>query len=715
MTDTATINLPSSTSVDEILANKTSDGVNDVVRMPVPAFIAQLVTPELAGTINGSEVAFTDDFTVLAAHTRKTLVANKATAIQATLTSASSYGAWFQFRLFNVNDGGLTVTPAAAETINGAASLVLQKWQSATIWTDGTNWRAVLGNDGVNQPVAVWDSGTTRSMKARATDTYCILDAPGAPDPTGNNDSTTALQTMLAEGVQCEITPGIFEISDTLRIANIGQRVFGHGKGSTIIRNLTTSDRLLDIGDLTDDNGYAERAVVEHLHVMGNALTTGGVTIYNRDTSGNPNWGNACRDVSLRDIMVSEVGAGWALDCRAWELEGYGITLGENLLKGARFGEEAQACRIYGLYITDCAEEGISIGAATIANNIQIYGCVVQQCGGSEGVVVFHSGEGNLIHGLYSEANNSKGAPCIVNIKDGASASIIGGSHKSGGGVVFKANGQEMAIENFKSSNVTGNVVEVSNTNASGIIRNIGWIEGVTPTGGKVNFSSSNYLNSNVIWQDGKTVYGGWKVRAYTPYVDWIDETPSATDFRAVVDNETFTLQHNRSGSFTSAFYFNSAATTPELAIAGITRPVGDNVYSSGAAASRWSVVYAASGTINTSDEREKDFIRDLKEAERRVALRLKQLVKAYKWRDAVERKGGGARLHFGWIAQEVVAAFEAEDLDPFAYGCVCYDSWEAQPEVRDKLGALIEPAHEAGDRFGVRMEQLLALILAAG
>jgi hypothetical protein len=57
---------------------------------------------------------------------------------------------------------------------------------------------------------AVWPSGTVRTLKERATDVYHILDAPGSPDPTGNNDSTAALVAMAAEGVRAYLTEGDF-------------------------------------------------------------------------------------------------------------------------------------------------------------------------------------------------------------------------------------------------------------------------------------------------------------------------------------------------------------------------------------------------------------------------------------------------------------------------------------------------------------------------
>ncbi|QFS98894.1 hypothetical protein FIV06_15810 [Labrenzia sp. THAF191b] len=85
--------------------------------------------------------------------------------------------------------------------------------------------------EGVGASVAVWPSGTTRTMKQRATDTYCILDAPGNPDPTGVNDSSAALKAMIAGGVQCELTKGDFVTTEPLLFKTTGQKVVGQGRG----------------------------------------------------------------------------------------------------------------------------------------------------------------------------------------------------------------------------------------------------------------------------------------------------------------------------------------------------------------------------------------------------------------------------------------------------------------------------------------------------
>ncbi|MDK1489385.1 hypothetical protein QN219_04850 [Sinorhizobium sp. 7-81] len=84
--------------------------------------------------------------------------------------------------------------------------------------------------EGVGVAVAVWPSGTLRTMKARATDTYCILDAPGSADPTGVNDSTSAFEAMIAGGVKCEVTAGSFLLTRKLVVPD-GVELVGQGRG----------------------------------------------------------------------------------------------------------------------------------------------------------------------------------------------------------------------------------------------------------------------------------------------------------------------------------------------------------------------------------------------------------------------------------------------------------------------------------------------------
>jgi hypothetical protein len=136
--------------------------------------------------------------------------------------------------------------------------------------------------------------------------------------------------------------------------------------------------------------------------------------------------------------------------------------------------------------------------------------------------------------------------------------------------------------------------------------------------------------------------------------------------------------------------------------------PMTDNDKSLGASGARWSEVWAGNGTINTSDARQKQQVRDLSIAEKAVAQKLKGLIKAFKFNDAVEKKGEAARIHVGVMAQEVQAAFVSEGLDARQYGVFCYDQWA---DEFDEDGHKIK---EAGDSYGVRYEQLLAFIISS-
>ena len=114
-----------------------------------------------------------------------------------------------------------------------------------------------------------------------------------------------------------------------------------------------------------------------------------------------------------------------------------------------------------------------------------------------------------------------------------------------------------------------------------------------------------------------------------------------------------------------------------------------------GLASRRWSVVYAATGSINTSDRNLKEEIQELSEAELKVAQACKGLVKRFKFK-------GGTRKHIGVIAQDVRDAFSAEGLDAHEYGLFCSDTWTD------------EDTGEEVTQLGIRYEELLAFIIAA-
>lgn len=137
--------------------------------------------------------------------------------------------------------------------------------------------------------------------------------------------------------------------------------------------------------------------------------------------------------------------------------------------------------------------------------------------------------------------------------------------------------------------------------------------------------------------------------------------------------------------------------------------PSNNNIVSLGSNSTRWTEVFAINGTINTSDANYKQQIKPIDD----VVLRAWGKVQfcQYKMNHAVEKKGAdGARWHFGVIAQQVKEAFESESLDPFAYGLLCYDEWEAQDAIVDSKGVVMVSEKPAGNSYGIRYEEALAL-----
>lgn len=154
--------------------------------------------------------------------------------------------------------------------------------------------------------------------------------------------------------------------------------------------------------------------------------------------------------------------------------------------------------------------------------------------------------------------------------------------------------------------------------------------------------------------------------------------------------------------------------------------PRVDNSPSLGLSAYRWSQIYAASGSINTSDEREKQDIAEYPDAvlDAWGEVQFRQFL----FNDAVAAKGDAARIHAGVIAQQVVEAFAKYNLDATRYGLLCYDEWEDEyetvevvdtPAVLDADGGEVTPARthteqrlviSAGDRYGIRYSEALCL-----
>lgn len=189
-------------------------------------------------------------------------------------------------------------------------------------------------------------------------------------------------------------------------------------------------------------------------------------------------------------------------------------------------------------------------------------------------------------------------------------------------------------------------------------------------------------------------------------------------------------------GGTNGGLMFNGADINPTNGTS--TRTDGTN--NIGASNYRFNDIYATNGTIQTSDRNEKQDIETLSEAEARVAVACKGLLRKFRWKDSVAEKGDEARIHFGIIAQDLQDAFAAEGLDAGRYAMFISSTWweaervvPAVEEVLDDEGNVVteavaehtvvdsyQSAEEAPEgatertRLGVRYPELLAFIIGA-
>jgi len=304
-------------------------------------------------------------------------------------------------------------------------------------------------------------------------------------------------------------------------------------------------------------------------------------------------------------------------------------------------------------------------------------------------------------------------------------------------GVTFEANGNAVLLGSASGTRFANSIDFIGcywegntvNWNVSAGCTNNGFIGGFqtggtrTDNGSYTRFSIPGQTNAHI---QGSSASDYWRVDMLDGGVNRPKFVGTSAGIDLVAGANDVNLINlaasSASWNFINAYAWSLTQPLWESGTGGFS-PGDDNVKVLGRGAYRWHTVYAGTGTISTSDAREKQQIRDLSVAERAVAVKLKGLVRAFKFNDAVEKKGEGARIHFGVIAQDVKAAFESEGLVAEDYAILCYDEWGTEPEITgpvlDDVGnetgetKVLRTSKPAGNRYGVRYEELLAFIIS--
>jgi len=131
-----------------------------------------------------------------------------------------------------------------------------------------------------------------------------------------------------------------------------------------------------------------------------------------------------------------------------------------------------------------------------------------------------------------------------------------------------------------------------------------------------------------------------------------------------------------------------------------VNNVLSDDTIDLGFSSMRFDDIFATNGTIQTSDQNEKQDIAGLTATEMKVGKRISALFKTFRWKSKVTEKGDAARTHTGIIAQDVQAAFSAEGLDASKYALWCSDTWTNDDGSEQT-------------RMGIRYPELLSFLSA--
>lgn len=533
----------------------------------------------------------------------------------------------------------------------------------------------------------------TKVDYAMVDDAAISVVAYGA-DPSGTADSTTAINAAIADNDVTYIPPGTFRCDNSVVVTS-GKTLLLDG---TLYRMSAHSALDTPVVHLNGDT----------ISFKGNGLTST-VKTDNNAPNGVVLWGAIDPQtdyVAYRFANVSDL----RIMCRS---DGTGTTLVSNTLSlqnsqfwigGALYDGVFQNLHLFNggkqVYLNP-------ISNGNIFNNIFCWntrGYSVYCDGVSGGLITDNSFCNFMIDGSpYSVTsyygryvNNS----CFTN---------CGGEPGNGNWLDFDSTCSSMNFHGWDNHAGTGTYAALNSTLMS---------HGYLTAGGSVTGTElQSYGGYLQVGDTSGTSFSKftWNATGITPYAGngGINITPGATPGSGTSNAWHWFKGNNIGGSGQT---LHNVAVDGQVSVLNGYFPQTDNTAPIGGSSSRFTTVYATTGTINTSDANEKQQIESLSDVEKQVAVEIKTLIRKFKFNDAVAKKGDDARIHIGVIAQDVQAAFVKFGLNANRYGMFCVDVWY------EKNGKTVEPDEQGQypsdaikhERQGVRYEELLAFVIAA-
>lgn len=256
-----------------------------------------------------------------------------------------------------------------------------------------------------------------RSVQSKLDDSVNLKDYGAILD--GVADDTEAFKKAAATGRHVRWR-GRCRISDTISWTVDGQIFSGDGKdGQSVLLN-NTNDKQIFSSSIGTGAVFKRRGGLENFSIEGNSASVGGLDL--RGILNDGLTGDADKSCAIRNIRITKVGAGPALEVNSWCNNIYGIELWDNY-QGFKIGAEANSFGSYGLYITGCTKEAIILpqgsGQPSVIN---FYNTTAQYSGGDEYMIDIRDGYAIKFHGLYLEASYAPLGP--INL--GGQAAMVG-------------------------------------------------------------------------------------------------------------------------------------------------------------------------------------------------------------------------------------------------------------------------------------------------
>jgi hypothetical protein len=544
---------------------------------------------------------------------------------------------------------------------------------------------------------------TQRTVENKLKDTVSVKDFGAVGDGVAND--TAAIQTAVTAGISLRkaifFPSGTYLVTDTINLPEFTQ-IYGEHKHKTardsgidpisstkINFNPATAKPLFVCSGTISGTGYRRGYRIEGLFIFGNSTTSSGNSTIAIDV-------DSTTDSTFANLAIQ----GFRTGIRAY------FTI-DNKFDYVRVINCYEQCVLYagGTATTDlwhqCYISNAPIGVKGTGASVSIrfVNCIFETIA-NYGVELDKENYGWEFHNTYVEDVPSAGA---------ANTS----------GAMFRVGFSGTTLNENTQLTVIGGTLGGPNGGSFGSAFDIGLVNGVIISAPSISRYTTSIKTDATTRINSVLSCGFSNISVTTIYTDATKVTgiipialsntsPYNQQFarlNRVISTQVRAADNGTSGDLelrgANVFLGNSAG-------GGYVAPYLDNSTSIGYPGQRWSVVYAATGTINTSDGRDKQDVFTLDDAEQRVAATLKGLIKKFRFKDAVETKGDQARIHVGVIVQDVIAAFEDEGLNPMRYGIVCYDEWDArQDEDGNEITA-------AGNRYGIRYEELLAFIISA-